>query len=48
MAPPRIPDVKEALRGIDSGEAERVARAACAADDAEAARRLAAELVAGR
>ncbi|MEA2322104.1 MAG: multiphosphoryl transfer protein, partial [Solirubrobacteraceae bacterium] len=48
MAPPRIPDVKEALRGIDSGDAQRVARAACDADDADAARRLAADLVAGR
>jgi phosphocarrier protein FPr len=44
MAPPRIPDVKEALRGLDTGEAEAVARAALEADDAEAVRALAAQL----
>ena len=45
MAAPRIPDVKEALRGIDAGEAAAVAREAVAADDAQAASALAAELV---
>ena len=44
MAPPRIPDVKEALRGIDAAEAEAVARAAIEADDADAVRALAADL----
>jgi phosphocarrier protein FPr len=44
MAPPRIPDVKEALRGLDAGEAAAVARAAIEADDAEAVRALATEL----
>jgi phosphoenolpyruvate-protein kinase (PTS system EI component) len=44
MAPPRIPDVKEALRGIDAAEAEAVARAAIEAEDADAARALAADL----
>jgi len=44
MAPPRIPDVKEALRGIDAGEAAAVARAALDADDAHAVRALAADL----
>jgi phosphoenolpyruvate-protein kinase (PTS system EI component) len=47
MAAPRIPDVKEALRGMDAGEAARVAREACDADDADGARRLAAQLFAG-
>jgi multiphosphoryl transfer protein len=45
MAAPRIPDVKEALRGIDAGEAADVARRAIAADDARAASALAADLV---
>jgi multiphosphoryl transfer protein len=45
MAAPRIPDVKEALRGIDAGEAASVAREAIAADDAQAASALAADLV---
>jgi multiphosphoryl transfer protein len=45
MAAPRIPDVKEALRGIDSAEAAAVAREAIAADDASAAAALAADLV---
>jgi phosphoenolpyruvate-protein kinase (PTS system EI component) len=45
MAPPRIPDVKEALRGLDAGTAEAVARQAAAADDADAARTLGAGLV---
>jgi len=45
MAAPRIPDVKEALRGIDAEEAAAVAREAIAADDARAASALAADLV---
>jgi phosphocarrier protein FPr len=45
MAPPRIPDVKEALRGLDADAAEAVARDAIAADDAGAARALGARLV---
>ena len=45
MAPPRIPDVKAALRGVDLGEARRVALAACEADDAAAVRELAAPLL---
>ena len=45
MAAPRIPDVKEALRGIDVDEAAAVAREAIAADDARAASALAADLV---
>ena len=45
MAAPRIPDVKEALRGIDAREAAAVAREAIAADDARAASALAADLV---
>ncbi len=49
MAPPRIPDVKAALRDLDAIEAERVAREACRADDAAAARELARSLLgAGR
>ncbi len=47
MAAPRIPDVKEALRGVDAGEAQRVAREAIAADDAQAVRALAAALLDG-
>jgi phosphoenolpyruvate-protein phosphotransferase/dihydroxyacetone kinase phosphotransfer subunit len=47
MAAPRIPDVKEALRGVDAGEAQRVAREAIAADDARAVRALAAVLLDG-
>jgi multiphosphoryl transfer protein len=45
MAPPRIPDVKDALRAVDAGEAARVARDAVAAEDARAARALAAGLL---
>ena len=45
MAPPRIPDVKAALRDVDAVEAERVAREACRADDAAAARELARSLL---
>jgi multiphosphoryl transfer protein len=45
MAPPRIPDVKEALRALDADEAAGVARAAVEADDAQAVRALAAELM---
>jgi multiphosphoryl transfer protein len=45
MAAPRIPDVKETLRGLDAGEAAAVARAALAADDADAVRLLAADLM---
>jgi phosphotransferase system enzyme I (PtsI) len=44
MAPPRIPDVKETLRGLDAREAAAVARAALEADDAQAVRALAAQL----
>jgi multiphosphoryl transfer protein len=47
MAPPRIPDVKAALRAVDAGDAARVAREALGADDAAAARRKAAGLLAG-
>jgi phosphocarrier protein FPr len=46
MAPPRIPDVKEALRGVDAGAAGEAARAAIGADDADAARALAGRLTA--
>jgi multiphosphoryl transfer protein len=45
MAPPRIPDVKAALREVDAGEAAAVARQAIAADDANTARDLASGLV---
>ena len=45
MAAPRIPDVKEALRGIDAADAAAVAREAIGADDAQAASALAADLV---
>jgi phosphoenolpyruvate-protein kinase (PTS system EI component) len=48
MAAPRIPDVKDALRRVDSAEAARVAREALDADDADAARRLASALVGAR
>jgi phosphoenolpyruvate-protein kinase (PTS system EI component) len=46
MAPPRIPDVKAALRAVDAADAERVAREALGADDAAAARARAAGLLA--
>jgi len=45
MAPPRIPDVKDALGAVDTADAARVARAALEADDARAARDLAAGLL---
>jgi phosphoenolpyruvate-protein kinase (PTS system EI component) len=45
MAAPRIPDVKAALRELDSAEAARVAREAMEADDADAVRRVAAGLL---
>jgi phosphoenolpyruvate-protein kinase (PTS system EI component) len=47
MAPPRIPDVKEALRALDAGAAAEAAREALAADDADTARALAASLLEG-
>jgi multiphosphoryl transfer protein len=47
MAPPRIPDVKAALRAVDAGDAARVALEARGADDADAAKQLAAGLLAG-
>jgi phosphoenolpyruvate-protein kinase (PTS system EI component) len=47
MAPPRIPVVKDALRGVDAGEAQRIAREATAAEDAHAVRTLAARLLDG-
>jgi multiphosphoryl transfer protein len=46
MAPPRIPDVKAALRSVDAGEAAGAAREALGADDAAAARARAADLLA--
>ena len=45
MAPPRIPDVKAALRAVDAADAGRVARDALGADDATAAREAAAGLL---
>jgi phosphoenolpyruvate-protein kinase (PTS system EI component) len=45
MAPPRIPDVKEALRGLDAGAAAGAAREALGADDADRALELAAGLL---
>jgi multiphosphoryl transfer protein len=45
MAPPRIPAVKEALRGLDAGAATAAARDAIGADDADGARALAADLL---
>jgi phosphoenolpyruvate-protein kinase (PTS system EI component) len=47
MAPPRIPDVKEALRALDAGAAAEAARAALGAEDADAARALAGGLLEG-
>jgi phosphoenolpyruvate-protein phosphotransferase/dihydroxyacetone kinase phosphotransfer subunit len=47
MAPPRIPDVKEALRALDAGAAAEAAREAIGADDADAARALAVRLLEG-
>jgi multiphosphoryl transfer protein len=47
MAPPRIPDVKDALRAVDGADAARVAREALDADDAAAAREAAAGLLGG-
>ncbi|HEX2105281.1 MAG TPA: phosphoenolpyruvate--protein phosphotransferase [Solirubrobacteraceae bacterium] len=47
MAPPRIPDVKAALRTVDAADAARVAREALAADDAHAAKQLAGGLLGG-
>jgi hypothetical protein len=47
MAPPRIPDVKAALRSLDAGAAADAAREALGADDADAARALAGGLLEG-
>jgi multiphosphoryl transfer protein len=47
MAPPRIPDVKDALRAVDGADAARVAREALDADDAAAALEAAAGLLGG-
>jgi multiphosphoryl transfer protein len=44
MAPPRIADVKEALRGLDLAEARDAARRALEADTAEQARQISAAL----
>jgi len=46
MAPPRIPDVKAALRAVDAADAARVAREALGAEDAAAAHEAAAGLLA--
>ena len=45
MAPALVPEVKQALRGVDLGQARAAAQAALAAPDAAAARRLGAELL---
>jgi phosphocarrier protein FPr len=45
MAPPLVPEVKAALRGISMSDARAVAEEALAAEDADEARRLAAALL---
>jgi phosphocarrier protein FPr len=45
MAPPLIPDVKQALRGVELGDARRVAEQALACDGADEVRELAATLL---
>ncbi len=46
MAPPLVPDVKEALRAVALGDAEEAARRALDAPDASGARQFAADLLA--
>ena len=45
MAPPLVPEVKAALRGVSMSDARAVAEEALAAEDADEARRLAATLL---
>jgi len=45
MAPALVPEVKEALRGVDLARAQAAAQAALTAPDAAAARALGAELL---
>ena len=45
MAPALVPEVKEALRGVDLAHAQAAAQAALAVPDAAAARALGAELL---
>jgi phosphocarrier protein FPr len=48
MAAPRIPEVKEVIRGLDLGSARATAERALELDDATAVRALAADLLAGQ